>query len=94
MEFLIKYIKAILDWLLLFVDWVCIEVAKVVLAGLAAIINAIPVPDWMASASGAVASIPPGVAYLIGTMHISTACTIMVSAYGIRFLIRRIPLIG
>lgn len=94
MDFLIKYIKQILDWLLLFVDWVAIEISKVVLAGLAAVLTAIPVPSWMSGASGAVASIPDGVAYLIGTMHIADGCTIMVGAYTLRFLIRRIPLVG
>ncbi|HEX3912693.1 MAG TPA: DUF2523 family protein [Steroidobacteraceae bacterium] len=94
MDFLIKYIAQILTWLLGFVDWCFLECAKFVLAGLAAFMNAIPVPAWMSSASGAVASIPPGVAYLIGTMHIADGCTILVSAYTIRFLIRRLPIIG
>ncbi len=48
----------------------------------------------MSSAGGAVASIPPGVAYLINSMHIATGALIMVSAYGIRFIIRRLPIIG
>jgi len=94
MDFLIKYIKQILDWLLLFVDWVFLECAKFVLAGLAAVMAAIPVPSWVSGASGAVAAIPAGVAYLIGSMHIADGCTILVSAYIIRFLIRRLPIIG
>jgi hypothetical protein len=65
-----------------------------VLAGLAAVLSAMPVPDWLSGATGAVANIPPGVAYLIGTMHIATGCGIMISAYTIRFLIRRLPVIG
>jgi hypothetical protein len=34
-------------------------------------VNAIPVPDWFANAGGAVASIPPGAAYLISSVHIA-----------------------
>lgn len=94
MDFLIKYIAQILTWLLSFVDWCATEIAKVVLAALAAIITAIPVPSWMSGASGAVASIPDGVAYLIGTMHLADGCTIMISAYTLRFLIRRLPIVG
>jgi hypothetical protein len=94
MDFLIKYISQILAWVLGFIDWVFIECAKLVLAGLAAVLAAIPVPSWVSGASGAVASIPAGVAYLIGTMHIADGCTIMVSAYTIRFLIRRLPVVG
>jgi hypothetical protein len=93
-DFLIKFIARILTWLLSFVDWVATEIAKVVLAALAAIINAIPVPSWMAGASGAIASFPPGAAYFLNSMHIGTATTIMVSAYSIRFLIRRLPIVG
>lgn len=94
MDFLIKYIKEILAWLLGFIDWIGIEVTKIFLAAFAAIINAIPVPSWVSGASGAIAAIPPGVAYFTSTMHIGTGATIMVSAYTIRFLIRRIPIIG
>jgi hypothetical protein len=93
-DFLIKYIKEILAWLLGFIDWIGIEVTKIFLAAFAAIINAIPVPSWVSGASGAIAAIPPGVAYFTSTMHIGTGATIMVSAYTIRFLIRRIPIIG
>jgi hypothetical protein len=94
MDFLIKYLKMILDWLLGFIDWIGIELSKIFLAALAAIINAIPVPSWMANAGGAVANIPPGVAYFVQSMQISTGATIMVSAYIIRFVIRRLPFIG
>lgn len=94
MDFLIKYIKEVLDWLLGLVGWILIETFKLVCIGLAAILNAIPVPDWLAGAGNAVANIPPGVAYLIQTMHIGAGAAIMVSAYTIRFLIRRIPIIG
>jgi hypothetical protein len=94
MDYLIKFISQILAWLLSFVGWVLTETAKLVMAALAAIVNAIPVPDWFANAGGAVANIPPGVAYLISSMHIESGAGIMVSAYTIRFLIRRIPIIG
>jgi hypothetical protein len=94
MDFLIKYIAQILAWLLGFIDWIFIEAFKLILAGLAAVLAAIPVPAWVSGAGGAVAAIPPGVAYLIGTMHISDGATIMVSAYTIRFLIRRLPIVG
>ena len=94
MDFLIKYLKEILDWLLGFIGWSVVEVVKLLLAGLAAIINAIPVPDWVAHAGDAISNFPPGAAYFLGSLHIATGCTILVSAYTIRFLIRRIPFIG
>lgn len=94
MDFLIKYLKQILDWLLSFIDWVGIEVTKIFMAGLAAILNAIPVPDWMASAGSAISNFPPGAAYFLATMHIGAGATIMVSAFTIRFIIRRLPIIG
>lgn len=94
MDFLLKFLSQILAWLLQFVTWCAIELFKIILVALAAILNAIPVPTWFSGASGAIASIPPGVLYFTSTLHIGTGVGIMVAAYTIRFIIRRIPIIG
>jgi hypothetical protein len=93
-DFLIKFITQILAWLLGFVTWCVVQVVSLVLAGLSAIFNAIPVPAWIASASGAIANLPPGVAYLISSLELTTGAGIMISAYTIRFVIRRLPVVG
>lgn len=94
MDFLLKFLSQILSWLLGFVTWVTIQVFSLVMAALAAIFNAIPVPSWVSSASGAIANLPPGVAYLVSSLELTTGAGIMLSAYTIRFIIRRLPVVG
>lgn len=94
MHFLIEYLKAILVWLLSFVGWAVVEVVKLVCAGLLTVIDAIPVPDWVWGAGAAFAALPNSVAYFSGALHLAEGITIVLGAYTIRFLIRRIPIIG
>lgn len=94
MTYLIQYIQAILTWLLGFVDWVLTEVAQVLCGAALAVINAIPVPSFFTSAGAFLAALPPGVVYFAQSADLGTAFTIIFSAVGIRFLIRRLPFVG
>ncbi len=94
MDTLIQYISRILAWALQAVDWVLIEVFGVVCTALGNILSAIPVPSWMSGASSQLGALPAGVLYFAQVMDFSFGLTVVASAYGIRFLIRRIPVIG
>ncbi len=94
MDYLIKFLTQILLWLLSFLKWAAAWVWQTVLDALVAVLNAIPVPDWLSSAAAVVGSIPPSVAFFLGALQIPSGLAIILGAYTIRFLIRRIPLIG
>jgi hypothetical protein len=65
-----------------------------IMSALASLITAIPVPEWIASAGSAFGSISSGVMYWCGWMQLDYGISIVVGAYLLRFLIRRIPFIG
>jgi hypothetical protein len=94
LTFLIPYIQQILTWLLGFVDWICIEFFKLVCAACVAVLAAIPVPAFFASAGSFAAGLPPGVLYYGQVIDLGFGFPILFTAIGLRFLIRRIPFIG
>lgn len=62
--------------------------------GIVAVFNAIPLPSWATSGGDVLSGIPPSVGYFVGPFDIGYGAGVIVSAYGLRFLVRRIPLIG
>ena len=94
MDTLIHYIQTILVWLLQFVDWILIEIFSVVGAAAVAVLAAIPVPGFFATASTSLGSLPSGVLYFAQAIDLGTGLTSLMTAVGLRFLIRRIPFIG
>ncbi|MDY0205105.1 MAG: DUF2523 family protein [Pseudomonas sp.] len=56
--------------------------------------NKIPVPDFFATAANAFGNIPESVVYFAQPFHIGTGVTMVLGAYFLRFIIRRIPLFG
>ena len=80
------------DWFLDQIASLFIWVWDKILSGLASIIEAIPVPQW-ASNYGSL-QIPDVVAWALQPFELQTGVAIIMSAYGIRFLIRRLPFIG
>lgn len=61
---------------------------------IASAIEAIPVPDWMTNAGTSMSDIPTGVIWFANMVQLPAGIGIILAAYGIRFIIRRIPIIG
>ena len=61
------------------------------LSGFIYVLSLIPVPDWMTSGSFA---LPDGILWFAGALELGYAGVVMGSAWTIRFIIRRIPIIG
>jgi len=61
---------------------------------LAELLTAIPVPSWLDSAGSAFLNLSAGVMYWLEWFQLGTGISIVLSAYGLRFLIRRLPFIG
>lgn len=60
------------------------------MSGLAAVVNWIPAPPFFSNIAGWIGSIPSLAAFLLSALQIGTLVTILVAAYTLRFLIRRI----
>lgn len=94
MSFLIHWIIAFAAWLWDAVSTLALECFKALLEGLATVLQAIPAPGFMADAASYIGSIPPLMAYLASSLQLGAGLTIIVTAYIVRFVIRRIPFIG
>jgi hypothetical protein len=94
MQTLINFVKEILTWLFSFFDWLIQETVQLVLVGLAAVLSLIPVPSWFVGAGAVMGAMPPGVAFVANAFMVPQGIAIIVSAYTIRFIIRRLPFIG
>lgn len=94
MSYLISFIEQILTWLVEALLWVPQKVYELLLDALATIIEAVPVPDFMSSLGSMVGGLDPAIAYFAGPLQLGTGLTWVFSALTLRFLIRRIPVIG
>lgn len=94
MDYLIQFITRILLWVVDFFKWIFEWLWHELLGALITVLNAIPVPDWLASAPSVVASIPSSVAFFLAAFQVPSGVAIIFGAYTIRWIIRRIPLIG
>ena len=73
--------------------WIPRELFSKIMEGLSAILHAIPAPDWYAQ----IANIFTGdsnIHFFLMLCSVTAGLKIVAGAYGIRFLIRRIPFIG
>ena len=94
MDWLIKFFARIVHWLHDYLLWLPLHICKLILQGIFAFMAWLPVPQFMTDAVGWVASIPPSVAYFLSSCHIGTGMTYILTAYILRFVLRRIPFIG
>jgi len=86
--------EAALEWVLAVVTWLPKQVAAWLAEGLVAAIHAIPVPQFLLNAPNVFAALPPGVVWFANMLAVPEGVAIVMTGYAIRFLIRRIPLIG
>jgi len=94
MEFIYKLLTDFANWLgeklkELF-DWAF----GGVLDAFALIFEQIPVPGFFATASGAFSSIPSGVVFFLSVFELNFGISVILTAYALRFIIRRIPFFG
>ena len=88
------WINTALQWLKDFFVWLAQWVWDTILDGLLEVLQAIPVPDFVNQANGAFASISGNILFFANKFALGEGITMILAAYGIRFLIRRIPIIG
>lgn len=89
-----EWIEDILQWLLEALLWIPRKIWAEILEGLAAVFNAIPVPQFVTDMGPAFQSIASGTMYFLDVFQFDYGLTVLLSAYLLRFGLRRIPLIG
>jgi len=82
------------DWLRDLLLWVPKKLWELFLDGVTAVLEAIPVPSWLSGASAVFDAIPDGVIYFAQALQLPAGLSMILGAYVLRFIIRRIPIIG
>lgn len=82
------------DWLATYILWVPRKVFELIMESLQLAITGLPMPEWVSGASTSLSALPPGVVFFVEFLQLPAGLAIILSAYGIRFLIRRLPIIG
>lgn len=82
----------IFDWLIGEISSSFRYIFQSIMNGVVSVFNAIPVPDALSVSNTYV--LPESVVYWMDMLNISYGIVALVSAYSVRFLIRRIPFIG
>jgi len=82
------------EWLLDVLLFIPKQVWEWLLEAVAAMINAIPVPDWIQDVGAVFAAIPADVIWFLDPFRLGLGLSLIGTAYTIRFLIRRLPVVG
>lgn len=94
MSSLIAFLEEVLVWLVDLMLFVPRKIAELVLDGLASLIEVIPVPSFVSTAGGFLAAIDPTIIFVLQGFAFAEGLAVIFVAYVIRFLIRRIPVVG
>lgn len=82
------------DWLKDLLLWIPRKVFELLMDGFASLIEVLPVPEFMITASNAFAGISGNVLFFASKFAIAEGLTIYLGALVLRFIIRRIPFFG
>lgn len=91
---ILHFIGDVLEWVVDFFQWLFVKLAVLIFDAIVAVLALIPVPEWFAELSGNIGDIDPGVLYFIEPFQFGVGFAWVVSAYLLRFLIRRLPVVG
>ncbi|MEJ1339155.1 MAG: hypothetical protein RPT95_13620 [Candidatus Sedimenticola sp. (ex Thyasira tokunagai)] len=82
------------QWLKDVLLWIPRKLFQEIMEGLSSLLDSIPVPDFFSNLASAWANISPQVLFYLSPFELGYGLTVIGIAYGLRFLIRRIPIIG
>lgn len=88
------YIEKFAEWLKDLLLWLPRKLWSELLDGLAGIVESIGVPDFFTQAQNALGGIPASMLYFSSKLAVPEGIAMMLAALVLRFVIRRIPLIG
>lgn len=82
------------QWLLDVLLFIPRKTWELILDGLATTVEALPAPDFLASLNANFSAIPSGAVYLADAFALREGLAIVIGALILRFVLRRIPMIG
>ncbi|MET0082676.1 MAG: hypothetical protein ABW079_06650 [Sedimenticola sp.] len=82
------------SWIKELFVWLGQKIFEGIMDASATIVEAIPVPDFVDQAGAKIGQIGSDIGYWIGPFELDYGLSAIISAYTLRFIIRRIPLIG
>lgn len=91
---ILRFLGNILEWIVDFFQWLFVKVAVLVFDAVIAVLSLIPVPDWLDEIAPNITAIDPGIMFFAAPLQLGTGLTWIISAYLLRFLIRRLPVVG
>jgi len=94
LDFIVNAISSLATWLKDLLESFFLYCYQLLLAGLSNLIDLVPVPDWALNLPQLFIQIPSSVIYFANMFDMGFGMSVVFSALGIRFLIRRLPVIG
>jgi hypothetical protein len=88
------WLEDVLLWLLDVLLFVPRKIYELLLQGLAAFINWIPVPQFMIDLNSNAGAMWASIGWWAEIAQIPEGVTLVLTAYGLRFIVRRLPVIG
>lgn len=82
------------QWLKDLLLWLPLKIWELITDGLASVLEAIPVPDFINQAQGFMNMIPGNILWVLNLFAVPQGMTMIMAALLLRFVLRRIPLIG
>jgi sulfite exporter TauE/SafE len=83
-----------LAWVLELFEWIPKRIFQGIMDGSASLIEAIPAPSFLTNAGSFFGNIPGGIVYFFQFFAIAEGIAMITAALLLRFILRRIPLIG
>jgi sulfite exporter TauE/SafE len=93
-EWVFTLFKDTLDWFVELVEWIPKRTFEGVMDSLAGVIEAIPAPSFVTQAGTYFGNIPTTIVYFFQFFAIAEGIAMISAALILRFVLRRIPLIG
>lgn len=94
LEAILNAVRAFAQFILDLLLYIPRKVFSWIVDGILALYDAIPVPEFISNIPSLFGNLASGVWWFLGPFHIGTGIGIILSAYTIRFFIRRLPFIG
>lgn len=88
------HLESFAGWLLDLVLWIPRKMVQMFCDAFATLFEAIPVPDFISNITSAWGGFPSGSIYFLDAFQVGYGFSVIITAYLIRFVIRRIPLFG
>lgn len=93
-EFLAGLVEKAAQWVLDLLLYVPRLLFGELCQGVVSLVSSIPVPAFVSDVGSFWSGIPSDVMFFVAPLRLGTGLSMIATAYGVRFLIRRLPFVG